>query len=113
MKIQYEVGDKVYERGQYGGESYEVVELYTEGVGTLDRYGDFHMFKADEIEASPQAVLNATVIPPAKANPNAVRDELVAQVLALPIEQQAEFRKWAVMRLSDRRLKTISRKETR
>lgn len=111
MKIQYEIGDKVFERGQYGGESYEVVKLYADGVGTLDRFGDSHVFMADEIEASPKAVLNATVVPPAQDKPSAVRDELVAQVLKLPREQQAEFRRWAILRLSDRRLKTITRKD--
>ena len=62
MKIQYEVGDQVFEANNYGGHSYEVTAVRKYGVVLVNEEGETFFRGYRQIEPTPGTVISAEII---------------------------------------------------
>lgn len=60
MKIQFEVGDRVYRSNEYEGESYKIVALRKNGVVLENRAGERFFAGKNRIEPHPGTIDSAT-----------------------------------------------------
>jgi predicted nucleotidyltransferase len=65
MKIEYEIGDKVYVE-DYGGETGEIIAIRKNGYTVRDRYGQTWFIGKRQIEPHPSTVSKAKHIAQAR-----------------------------------------------
>lgn len=59
MIVQLEEGDRVFERGDYGGESLEIVGLRQKGVVVENSYGERLFLGKNQLEPAPYSLAHA------------------------------------------------------